>query len=286
MKVLVTGGQGVIGRALIENLLSKKYSVTSIDRTPNLLLQHKGCNYIRLDVLNIDELNGAEYDICYHLAAVNLDKIVSFVKPQETFDVNLQGTERVASWCIKNKVRMVYAGSSSTFFNRDQSPYTFSKAAAEDLLRNYQNFFNLDLNIATIYNVYGTCNITNKESSKLLRVWNTLLESKKVTIYGTGEQYKDFIHVTDVASALELLISEPDSEENWHIGSDSSYSINDIYKLYQEEVPGLELERKDAPNVDNSLHSLVNRNFATKFKWEPKISLPNYIKRSLQYANS
>ena len=286
MKVLVTGGLGLIGRALIKNLVAEKHSVTSIDRNLKPAYQVDNCEYISLDILDIDHLEGTDYDVCYHLAAVNLDKILSFIKPQETFDINLQGTERVASWCVKNNVRMVYAGSSSTFFSRNQSPYTFSKASAEQLLRNYQTFFNLKLNIATIYNVFGICDITGKESSKLLRVWNTFLDTNKVTVYGSGKQSKDFIHLEDVASALYLLLTAPDSLDNWHIGSGTSYSINDVYSFYKEVFKELEITRLEDSKVDNSNHSIVDRMFFDVFEWEPQILLPNYIKRYLNYANS
>ena len=281
MKILVTGGQGFIGRALIKNLLENNHSVTSIDRTPNKTLQFTNCEYIPLNILDIDSLEGSDYDICYHLAAVNLDKVKSFLEPQETFNTNLQGTERIATWCIRYNVRMIYAGSSSTVFNRNQSPYTFTKAVAEELLRTYQSFFNLKLNIATIYNVYGTCKVTNKEASKVLHVWNTFLKNKKITIYGSGKQHKDFIHVDDVATALTMLVTAPNNLENWHLGSGNSYSINEIYRFYKEEIKDLEVERVDVDNVDNSFHSLVNKNFFKTFNWEPKISLPNYIKSTL-----
>lgn len=281
MNILVTGGRGFIGQNLISKLISLNHNVISIDRHNHPNTEIIGCEYIINDINNINNINLKNIDVCYHLASVHLDKISSFENPQDTFDNIVIGTQKVGMWCLNNKVKIIYAGSSSVFYNKEQSPYTISKSIAEDILRSYQKLYNLNLDIATLYNVYGNRYETRIESSKLLNVWKNQVDTKTLTMFGNGNQIKNFIHIDDVVNGLLILCESKSSNTNWHIGYHSSYSLNYIYNIFKEIHPTIKLEKKEIKNVDNSNHEILNKDFFNTFNWFPSVSIYEYIKKSL-----
>jgi len=281
MKILVTGGRGFIGRNLITKLVSLRHQVISLDRKFKPNTEVSGCEYIIQDINNISKIDGRDIDICFHLAAVHLDKTSSFIYPDETFNVITSGTQRVALWCIENNIKLIYSGTSSIFFNKEQSPYTYNKFLSENLLRSYQTFYNLKLDIVTIYNVYGKCSLTNIEGSNLLKKWKDSSLMGSVTIFGNGSQMKDFIYINDLVNALVLLLDNRNEIENWHLGTGTSYSLNELYKIFKIKFSNIKLEYKEVDNVDNSNHHLINDSFHKKFKWKPSMKLHNYIKEIL-----
>ena len=95
MRVLVTGGVGFIGTALIKKLLKEGHNVHSLDNYEIGVKknEHKGCIYHRNDITNIGSI-GYNYDLIFHLAALSRIQ-PSFNNPSETFRVNTIGTQRV-----------------------------------------------------------------------------------------------------------------------------------------------------------------------------------------------
>ena len=278
MKILVTGGRGIIGINLITELVSLGHDVISIDRKykPNTSID--GVTYITQDINNIMELDLKNIDFIYHLAVVGVDKVSSFKNPNYVFNNIVNATNKVIEFSIKNNCKLIYAGSSSKFFNVNQSPYTLYKSFAEDSIRLYQKYFNLRTDITTIYNVYGRCVKTKKEISGLLRAWNSILQTNNtIDIYGDGKQVKDFIHINDVVSGLILLLDNNESIENWHIGSGESYSINDIFNFYKLNYPNIKYNKIKTDKCDNSNHSLLNTNFIKEYNWNPQYNLKKYI---------
>ena len=113
MKVLVTGGAGFIGSNLIRVLLKNDHDVVSLDdyssgRKDNEL---KGAKYIEKDITEIGSLD-TDFDLCFHLAAQSRVQ-PSFDNPEESFRINVLGTSKVLEWAKDNKIKVIYAGSSS-----------------------------------------------------------------------------------------------------------------------------------------------------------------------------
>lgn len=278
MKILVTGGRGTLGVNLITKLVSVGHEVISIDRKYKPNTSINGVTYITEDINNIIKLDLNNIDFIYHLAVVGVDKVSSFKNPHYVFNNIVNGTNKVIEFSIKNDCKLIYTGSSSRFFNVDQSPYTLYKSFAEDSIRLYQKYFNLRADIATIYNVYGKCVNSKREISGLLRAWNNILQTNNtIDIYGNGEQVKDFIHIQDVVDGLILLLDNNESIKNWHIGSDKSYSITDIFNLYKLNYPNIKYRKIKTDKCDNSNHTLLNTNFIKEYDWSSKYNLKKYI---------
>ena len=134
MNVLVTGGAGFIGTNLIKELLKRGHTVTSIDDYSTGLRsnQQDGADYFNGDITKIRNYPCAP-DVVYHLAAVARIQ-PSFDQPERYFDVNAKATIKVAQFCCRHNIPMVYAGSSSHHSGKFKNPYTFSKDVGEEVV--------------------------------------------------------------------------------------------------------------------------------------------------------
>ena len=154
MKILVTGGVGFVGTALIKKLIKEGHEVYSIDdysigTTRN---EVKGCDYHIGDIVN--DLPSSSFDLIYHLAALSRIQ-PSFNNPEETFRVNTVGTQKFCELARLTNAKVVYAGSSSRWHDPYQSPYAACKHMGEEVCKMYKKTYGMDIEIARFYNVYG-----------------------------------------------------------------------------------------------------------------------------------
>ena len=153
--ILVTGGAGFIGSNLIKKLIDEGHNVTCLDdySTGTNENEVKEAKYINDDIENIIKLK-IRFDICFHLAAQSRVQ-PSFDNPQESVRVNITGTTRVMEWAKNNNVKVIYAGSSSKHHDPSDSPYAMTKFLGEEICKLYKKSFNVNVEIARFYNVYG-----------------------------------------------------------------------------------------------------------------------------------
>ena len=153
-KILITGGAGFIGSHLIEELAKDKNNrIVSLDNYfTGLERNHiEGVRYIKGETKDIEELITEIPNIIYHLGEYSR-VMTSFDDIDLIWRLNKFGTFKVLEFCRKNKIRLIYAGSSTKFGEfsenngngKDQAPYIYFKATNTDLVNNYGNWFNLD----------------------------------------------------------------------------------------------------------------------------------------------
>ena len=125
--ILVTGGVGFIGSNLIKSLVEKGFNVISLDNysTGSKSNEIQEVKYYNLDIEKISKINES-IDLCFHLAAQSRVQ-PSFDDPEESFRTNVLGTSRVMEWARTNKIKIVYAGSSSKHHDPSDSPYAMYK---------------------------------------------------------------------------------------------------------------------------------------------------------------
>ena len=117
------------------------------------------------------------------------------------------------------------------------NPYAATKAAAEMIAQSYYRSFKLPLIITRGNNVYGP----NQYPEKLIpRFVSLLQDGKKLTVQGTGEHIRSFIHVSDVCSAFDIILSKGMTGEIYNIGGDESsdYSVMEVAKILIKEING------------------------------------------------
>lgn len=276
--ILVTGGAGFIGSNLIKNLIKLDCKIVSLDNYSTGLKKNevKGVEYVNDDITNISKL-GNEFEICFHLAAQSRVQ-PSFEHPNESLRVNVLGTSAVMEWAKFNNVKVVYAGSSSKHHDPSDSPYAMYKFLGEEVCKLYRNSFNVKVEIARFYNVYGPGENVDEKYGNVIGIWKSLInKGKPLTIVGDGNQRRDFVHVFDIVDGLiKIAYKDITHRDAWELGSGINYSINELYEFFYEKYG---IQSTYIPNQPgNYKKTLRNNDDAVKLlNWRPEDRLKDYI---------
>lgn len=228
-RILVTGGAGFIGSHTVELLLAQGKQVVVLDnlysgRVDNLDLTHPALEFIEGDVLEyqlvVDLI--ARCDAVLHLAAI-ASVPQSITEPIYTFQVNTQGFLHVLEAVRKaaHPVRLVYASSASVYGNATVlpcddtvplqtellSPYALQKKHDEDYADLYARLHGVKSLGLRYFNVYGLRQQPDSPYSGVIsRFLDAYKKDAELTVFGDGEQSRDFIHVSDIARANVLAL--------------------------------------------------------------------------------
>ena len=279
MQVIVTGGAGFVGTNLCKKLIEQGHKVTSIDNYSTGKKENhiKGVRYENSDIRKTPHYKwvyNQHPDIIFHMAAIARIQ-PSFTKPKEYFTTNANGTLEIADYCAKNNVPLIYAGSSSHHNGKFKNPYTFSKGIGEEIIKLYQEHYNLKASIVRFYNVYGPHQLTEGGYTTLIGKWlNNIEKGIECEIYGDGEQRRDFTHVDDIIDALIKIQKQQVYGHLFELGRGKNYSINEVAKLLNinPTVKSPKLgEARITLNKDRLAKNMLG--------WDPKINLEDYIKK-------
>ncbi|TAL08197.1 MAG: NAD-dependent epimerase/dehydratase family protein [Nitrospirae bacterium] len=240
-EVLVTGGAGFIGSHLADALVAEGNSVTVVDdlsrgRRSNIKSE---VDFREQSITEPLEDLVERSDYVYHLAALARVR-PSIEDPVGYNKVNLDGTLNVLDACRKFGKKIIFASSSSVFgeseppFSEEakfdpKNPYAMQKLMGEMYIRLYNQLYGLDYTILRYFNVYGSRQIIGGAYSTVIGIF--LDQNKKgepMTIFGDGEQRRDFTHIDDVTKA-NLLARNFSGEFN--IGRGNNRSVNEIADL-------------------------------------------------------
>jgi nucleoside-diphosphate-sugar epimerase len=255
-KYIVTGGAGFIGSALARGLLREGASeVVVID---NLLTGHEenleevrsSIDFQRADIRCYDEieplLRGA--DVVFHQAAIpSVPR--SIRDPVPSHEVNIDGTFNVLRAAAAGGVRrVVYAASSSAYGDtpvlpkvesmlpRPKSPYALQKLVGEYYCNIYASVFGVETVALRYFNVYGPRQDPSSPYSGVLSVFITaILERRAPTIFGDGEQSRDFTYVEDVVALnLKAARAQGVSGKMYNGGNGGRVTLNQAWELLQQ----------------------------------------------------
>ncbi len=227
--MLVTGGAGFIGSTLVDRLLAEGHEVDVVDdlSTGSLsnLAEARGdagrrLTFHRMDIRTAEviELMGHRRpEVVFHLAA-QADVRVSVADPVFDADVNVLGTLRVLEGARTSGAgRVVFAASGGTLYgepdaselplkeslpHRPLSPYGVSKKSAIDYLVAYRELHSLEFAALALANVYGPRQNPHGEAGVVAIFADRILRGAPITIFGDGEQTRDFVYVDDVVDAF------------------------------------------------------------------------------------
>lgn len=306
MKLLVTGGCGFIGTNFILQILDKypDYEIINLDKltyagNKNNLKSIKNnprYKFVYGDICDRELVNSLvkEIDVIVHFAAEShVDR--SITNADEFIKTNVLGTQILLDASLRNgKKRFHHISTDEVFGSLKEgkfsektpydpsSPYSASKAASDHLVRAYHRTFNLPITISNCSNNYGPYQFLEK----LIPLFVTnLIENKKIPVYGTGKNVRDWIHVQDHNEAVDLIIHKGKIGETYCIGGDSEVENVEIAKMILKEFnKGDELIEFVEDRKGHDFRYAIN---FTKIKnelgWKPKHNFKQGLKKTIKW---
>jgi UDP-glucose 4-epimerase len=267
-KYVVTGGAGFIGSALVRGLLAQgDGEVHVIDNLVSGSKQNLKEIWSKIalhiaDIRNYDEIapviRGA--DLVVHLAAIpSVPKSID--EPVPSHEVNIDGTFNVFRAAADGGAgRVVYAASSSAYGDTQvlpkvetmapspKSPYAAQKLMGEYYASVFNSCFGLDAVSLRFFNVYGERQDPSSPYSGVISLFMTaLLERRRPTIFGDGEQTRDFTYVEDVvALVLKTATARGVAGKVYNAGNGGRISLNEVWKTLQK-IEGVEIAADYGP---------------------------------------
>ncbi len=220
MRVLVTGGSGLIGSTIVKQLLDAGHDVSVFDIKKS---KHQECEFFEGDITNSERIKDVVkgHDVVIHLAAT-LGVINTETNPVKTLDTNMGGTRNVLEACKIHGVKKIIFSSSSEVYgeptkipiNELDKPipittYGIAKFAAEEYIKAYSRNFNLNYTIFRLFNVYGDEQAVDWVLPEFV---NKAIQDQDIIIHGDGSQTRCFCHVSDVANAFTLALDKAEGE--------------------------------------------------------------------------
>ncbi len=273
---VVTGGAGFIGSALVRALLSQGRRVHVIDNlsTGNLDNLEEVADQITVHEFDIRDYSSIAPVIAgaqrvFHLAALaSVPK--SIHEPVPSHECNIDGTFNVLRAAVEGQAgRVVYAASSSAYGDSEvlpkvetmapqpKSPYAVQKLLGEYYASSFFDCYGLETVSLRFFNVFGPRQDPTSVYSGVLSIFlNCLIERRSPTIFGDGEQSRDFIYVEDLVGLL-LTASQAKnvSGKVFNAGNGKRYTLNQTWQLLQQ-IEGVDLPPMyGPPRVGDVRHS-------------------------------
>ena len=278
MNILITGGAGFVGTNLTKRLLKDNHTVTVVDDYSTGKFNDNHLTNVTYKEQDVTEVVG-KYDIIFHLAALSRIQ-PSFDDPDETFRVNVLGTQKVLELAKYTGAKVVYAGSSSKWHDPHQSPYATTKWLGEEMCKMYRRTYNIEAEIARFYNVYGPHEIVGPKGgwAAVIGIWrNQVKNGEPLTIVGDGNQRRDFTHVDDIVDGLvKIAFSNQKHDDAWELGTGMNYSVLEVANMFKEKFNSNFNFMPDEPgNYRVTLQE--NNDTQKRLGWSPKDQLKKYI---------
>lgn len=305
MKILVTGGLGFIGSNFILFSLKNysKIQITNVDacltgsNPKNLreLKNSKRYKFVKSNIKNqkiINELVSKNDLVINFAAESHVDRSISNPKP--FLDSNIIGTYSILEAIRKYDKKLVQISTDEvygslkknsadeTFILNPSSPYSSSKASADLLVKSYNITYGCDIKISRCTNNYGPRQFLEKLIPKAIFYSNN---NKKIPIYGTGNNIRDWIHVDDHCEAIFKVLQNGKKGSAYNISSDNEIDnitiIKKILTIMKKPVEMIEYVN-DRPGHDfrYSMNSLKIRK---ELGWSPKISFEKGLKNTINW---
>lgn len=263
MRILITGGAGFIGSHLAERLLAAGREVRILDnlstgRRENLPMAG-GLEFIKGDIRDVKDVERAVSgcEAIVHLAAVASVQ-ASVDDPAGTHATNFVGTLNLLEAARRNGVsRFLYASSAAVYGDttdlpvretatvRPLSPYAADKLAGEHYLTFYSSKYGIQGTAFRFFNIYGPRQDPSSPYSGVISIFvDCARAARPVTIYGDGEQTRDFVYVADLAEILASALAAPRTRSQViNVGRGAECSLLDLLRAL-EGLLGRPIERR------------------------------------------
>lgn len=310
-KILVTGGAGMIGSNIIKKLSTSGAQVTVLDNLSAYPFDYlkeydtkhiKNVNFVKGNVVNKKIVNELikKMDIVIHAAAL-ADVGACVRNPILEHKMNVSATNNILDACKKHNLeKFIFVSSAAVYgigegkvFREDLpcfpiSNYALSKFWGEQQSRLYYELYGLPTTSLRFFSVYGSPQVPKKGShSWCVAIFGMLAKKHKpITVFGDGNQIRDFIHVNDIAKAVVLSTDKKSTNGKFfNVGTGKPTTINTIVKKVFGRVEKVPVEYKPHP-LGDPLGGYADITLMKKLlSWKPKFSLDKGLDEYFEWLN-
>lgn len=302
---LVTGGAGFIGSNIVQYLIEQGHTVVVLD---NLLSGYRQnlapfpqVEFIEGDIRDAAAMERAmqNVEVVFHLAA-SVGNKRSIEHPVDDAEINVLGTLRVLEAARRNGVRKVVFSSSAGIFGElktlpiredhpvePDSPYGADKLGAEKLCLAYAKLYPLECVCLRYFNVYGVNQRYDAYGNVIPIFAHRMLRGEPITIFGDGEQTRDFVNARDVVQANYKAAMTRGVSGAFNIASGTRVTINQLVAMMRDASGLSATVEHGAPRPGDVRHSLADISAArAAFGFEPQIDLANGLREYMAWAKS
>lgn len=306
MEYLVTGGAGFIGSNIVKRLVQMKKQVRVLDnlltgRLENLRDVISKIEFIQGDITDETTVERSLQGVKYVLHLAALPSVPRSVEDPITSDkINCYGTLRLLVSARNAKVkRFVFSSSSSVYGDTPTlpkkedmppapvSPYGVQKLAAETYCRIFYQLYGLETFSLRYFNVFGPGQNPRSQYAAVIPLFiNAVAHNKPPTVYGNGEQTRDFTYVDDVVDANLLCCTAPSQAAGkvFNIARGGRISVNELAKTIMKIIgkkPGV---INTEPRPGDILHSQADISLAEReLGWKPKADFEEGLRKTIEY---
>ncbi len=310
MRLLVTGGAGLIGCNFIRYWLKKhpKDKIVNLDKltyaghlsSTKDFSSNKNYQFVKGDICNaklVDKaMKGVDY-VVHFAAETHVDR--SIVGPQVFIKTNVIGTQVLMDVALKHKVKRFHHVSTDEVFGSlplnskkkfnektpydPRNPYSASKAASDHLVRAYYETHGLPITITNGSNNFGPFADPEKFISRFI---TNLMDNKKLPIYGDGKYVRDWLYVEDHVRAIEIVIKKGRIGETYLVGG-STKDINNLQvaqkllEIFGKDKSYLKFV-KDRPGHDRRYAVDWNK-IKRELGWKPKYDFDIWLEKTVDW---
>lgn len=305
MKIVITGGAGFQGSHLAESLLAQGHDITIINTFTEEKLRNIEHFQDRVRVVFgsitdpiLVEKTIKGHDLVFHLAAnVNVDQ--SLKDPKSFIDVNIVGTFNILEQVRAHGIRMIHASTCEVYGDghdlasgdlldetaelKPNSPYAASKAGADRLCYAYYKSFGVDVTIVRPFNIFGERQKSGTFGALIPILVRKAMIGDPLTVFGDGSATRDYLHVSDLVAAYELVMNTKGLEgKSINFASGVNTSVKDIAEYIAKKF---DAEIKHGPARPGEVTRFpANIAYGQSIGFSPKVSIWEGIDRYIEWA--
>ena len=303
MNILVTGGAGFIGSHLVRHLLAKGETVTALDNLSTGLAENlpPEAKLVEMDILD-EELPkvvaAGAFDAIVHLAAQTMVD-TSIKNPLLDTRENLLGTVQVLEAArAANVKRVIFASTAAAYGDvkeddlpvREAQPtepmsfYGLSKLSVEKYLEMYRKIYGMEYVVLRFANVYGERQGDGGEGGVISIFAKAVAEGRDITIYGDGEQTRDFVYAGDIAEGIWAALRTEEVNAAYNLSTQTETSLRELVSLLAE-IRGREIVPKYGAEREGDIYKsmLSNSRARRGLDWQPATTLADGLRRTYEY---
>lgn len=292
-KALVTGGAGFIGSNLVDLLLEKDYEVMVVDNeSANSHDEYYWNSNAKNYKFDVSEHTSTLTEMCegcdyiFHLASdVSIPYCIE--NPDKSYLNNVSSLCSVLEAARHARVDKVIFSSTAAIYGLTNkvcietdipdplNSYSVSKLSGEYLMRMYSDLYNVHTVTLRYFNVYGPRQPKTGQYAPVMGIFSEQKkQGKSLTVVGDGMQTRDFVHVSDIASA-NLTVAEKNVDQYgqiYNVGTGRATSVKKIARMISDDIIHL------PPRPAEARHSLANISKIKRvYGWEAKVKLEDWI---------